>query len=708
MIGYKPSLEKPIALVIDDDPSMRIAMHAALTKSGFTVKEADSGKEGIELFQSERPDLILLDVVMPELDGYDTCEQIRKLSGGRYVQILMVTGLDDTDSIERAFEVGASGFIAKPINWAMLGHRGKYMVRAGRAFQELDRSKSRLAKTQELAQLGNWEIDLITNDFSCSSEARNLLGIQEKSAFISFNSFFATIIDDEKSMVEEKVKTALEAKKSFSVNYRIAHPDGSERYILNHGEVVHNDLDEPEIMLGAVQDVTQLKKAEEEIRYLAFYDGLTGLANRMLFQDRLNKEIQTAQRHDQSFALLYLDLDQFKRINDTFGHHIGDEFLKKVSAVLQRCIRASDSASRMCDIHQDAIIASLGGDEFTLILSDIKDPENAALVARRIIKEMPKPYLLDGHEIATTTSIGISIYPTDGTDANELLKHADSAMYQAKSSGRNNYQFFKKSLNIATVERFSLERDIIKGIERGEFTLHYQPKIDTHTRSIVGAEALIRWQHPERGRIPPFKFIPIAEESGKIIEINKWVIKTACKQWQQWQRDGFNPGVVAVNLSGYQFAQQDILATISDGLNAVGLDPQFLEIEITENILMQEIKQTAAVLQQIKKMGVSIALDDFGTGYSSLSYLATYPVDTIKIDRSFVEDCVNKPNNIIIIKAIIALGHSLGMKIVAEGVEVDEEFVTIREFGADEAQGYYFSRPVPAGEFVKLLTGSTL
>ncbi len=708
MSTSKPKQDKPLALVIDDDLSMRIAMHAALAKSGFEVLEAESGEQGVELFQNCRPDLILLDVVMPEVDGYETCSQIRSLPSGRFVQILMVTGLDDTDSIERAFEVGASGFIAKPINWAMLGHRGKYMVRAGRAFQELDRSKSRLAKTQELAQLGNWEIDLISNDFSCSVEARKLLGIEEKSAFISFDSFFATIVDEEKKVVEEKIKAALSAKKSYSINYRIAHPDGTERYILNHGETVLNDFGEPELMLGAVQDVTQLKKAEEEIRYLAFYDGLTGLANRMLFHDRLNQEIQTAHRHGQSFALLYLDLDQFKRINDTFGHHIGDQLLKKVSAVLQKCIRSSDSASRMCDINQDAMIARLGGDEFTIILSDIKEPENAALVAKRIIKEIPAPFFHEGHEIASTTSIGISIYPTDGTDANELLKHADTAMYQAKTDGRNNYQFFEKSLNVATVERFSLEQDIAKAITNDEFKLVYQPKIDVQTRSIIGAEALIRWHHPQRGIVPPDTFISIAEESGQIIEINKFVIKTASKQWQQWLRDGFDPGIVAVNLSGYQFARQNIIATINEGLQDAELDPEYLEIEITENILMQDIKQTADVLQEIKEMGVRIALDDFGTGYSSLSYLATYPVDTIKIDRSFVQECTSNPNNIIIIKAIIALGHSLGMKIVAEGVEQDEEFTIIRKFGADEAQGYFFAKPLPPNDFVKLLTSKTL
>ena len=377
MIQRTATREKPLALIIDDDPSMRIAMQAALTKTGFDVQEADCGQKGIELFQTDRPDLILLDVVMPGLDGYQTCTEIRNLPGGTYVQILMVTGLDDTDSTERAFEVGANGFIAKPINWAMLGHRGKYMIRAGRAFQELDKSKSRLAKTQELAKLGNWEIDLVNNEFVCSIEAQTLLGIETNDPRITFDTFLQTIKDDEKELVTEKIHAAIQAKKSFSINYRINHPNGTECHILNHAEIIPNDLGEPEIMLGAVQDVTKLKKAEEEIRYLAFYDGLTGLANRMLFQDRLAQEILSAKRHNQCFALLYLDLDQFKRINDTFGHHIGDQLLKKVSDVLQNCVRSSDSTSRVQDLHQDKIIARLGGDEFTIIVSDIKEPEHA-------------------------------------------------------------------------------------------------------------------------------------------------------------------------------------------------------------------------------------------------------------------------------------------------------------------------------------------
>lgn len=707
MIQKIPGQENAVALIVDDDRSMRMAMRAALTKHGFEVKEAENGRHGIEMFEAHQPDLILLDVMMPEIDGFEVCSTIRQKTGGEHIQIVMVTGLNDTESTERAFNAGADGFIAKPINWVMLGQRCKYMLKAGRAFQELYLSRSRLAKTQELAKLGNWEINLSTGAFSASPEACALLGLKGDASLVTYDDFFANIVDEEKGVTQELIESALKARKSFSVNYRVLLDNGYERHILNHGEMLSSNNQVQEVMLGVVQDVTQLQKAHEEIRFLAFYDGLTGLANRMYFINRLNHEIAMAKRNNQRFALLYLDLDHFKGVNDTFGHHIGDLLLKRISTVLRNCIRTTDIASRVSTDMVDPMIARLGGDEFTVLLTAIGAPGHVAAVARRIIKEIPVPYVLDGHEITVTASLGISLYPLDGEDANFLLKHADTAMYQAKNRGRNNFQFFKKSLNKAAVERFELEQDIFKALERKEFVLHYQPKINVRSGCVVGAEALIRWLHPRRGMVPPNDFIPIAEETGQIVSINEWVVEEACRQWKQWENDGYQPGIVAVNISGYQFAQQKVLETIQGGLEKAGLDPTHLEIEITENILMQDTKDTVEVLQQLKQLGTRIALDDFGTGYSSLSYLASFQVDTIKIDRSFVMGCDSKQKNTIIIKAIIAMGHSLGMKIVAEGVETDKEFGVIRHLGAEEAQGFLFSKAIPAAEFAKSIRTHT-
>lgn len=693
--------KQPLALIIDDDLSLRIAMRAALQKSGFEVLEAENGTSGIDIFVGKRPDMVLLDVVMPEMSGYETCSALRALPGGKYTQILMVTGLDDTESIDSAFEAGADGFVAKPINWAVLGQRCKYMVRAGSALRQLDQSRKRLAKTQEIARLGNWEIDLSTKDFSCTTEAAEIMG--HASISEDLRSFMSSICTEEKNDIFEIIVAALDACKGFSMDYRIEGCKGEKRFIQNHGEILYDEEGMPTTLLGAVQDISLLKAAEEEIRSLAFYDNLTGLANRMLFQDRLKFEIQQAQRLTQKFALLYLDLDQFKMVNDTFGHHIGDKLLSEVAEVLKSCLRSSDITSRMQDEANSPLIARLGGDEFTVILTDIKEVDNAAFVARRIIDKVAKQYSLDGHEIPSSVSIGISLYPFDSTDTVELLKYADTAMYQAKKQGRNNFQFYRKEFNFSAIERYTLERDLARAMAEDELFLHYQPKINAKTNTIVGAEALIRWEHPRRGLIPPNIFIPIAEKSGLIVEITRFVVRTASRQWRIWQKQGLNPGVLSVNLSAYRFAQQDIISILEEGFSNKGEAPVDLEVEITENVLMQDTSITRNILEKVREMGIGIALDDFGTGYSSLNYLVTYPVNTVKIDRSFVQGCRLEGKKGVVIRAIVDMTRSLDMKCVAEGVETEEELSLIRELGVEEIQGFYFSKPLSADDFVKML-----
>ena len=697
----------PLALVVDDEPSLRLFMGAALKKSGFNVIEADHGQTALDLFASDKPDLILLDLVMPGMDGFETCTAVRRLPGGRYTPILMVTGSDDDASIEKAFKAGASDFVSKPINWTMLGHKAKYLLRAGQAFKELDRNRSRLTKTQELAKLGNWQIDLANFEFSCSSKVCRLLGLDGQRQ-ASYADFLSPIIARERDAVKEKIDQAVKSKKTIVLNYPVILPDGTQKHILNQGEVLYGKDGTPELMLGVIQDVTRLRRAEEEIRLLAFYDSLTGLANRSLFLDRLEQAITGASRAGQRFALLFLDLDQFKLINDSLGHHIGDLLLKQVAVRLKANIRGSDTAAITGMDPLDSDIARLGGDEFTVLLSNIKDPESAAKVAMRLIKDIADTYQLEGHEVSMTTSIGISVFPDDGREASTLLKNADSAMYHAKNNGRNSYQFYKEALNRSAIERFSIERDLNKALVNEEFVLFYQPRIDLASRRIVGAEALIRWVHPTKGMITPDKFIPISEESGQIIDINRWVLQTACNQKKQWIEAGLQPINVAVNLSGYKLSSQNIIQTIKEALGSRGNENETLEIEITENVLMQDTQATVSTLQQIKALRIRIALDDFGTGYSSLSYLTSFPVDIIKIDRSFVMGCTTEPKNLIIIKAIIAMGHSLEKQIVAEGIETEEQFALMKELGCDEGQGYLLKHPVPQDVFATLLADGYL
>jgi len=379
-----------------------------------------------------------------------------------------------------------------------------------------------------------------------------------------------------------------------------------------------------------------------------------------------------------------------------------------VAETLKQNIRRSDTASRLGTDNSDSVIARLGGDEFTVLLSDIRDTESAAIIARRLIQAVPATYDCDGHDVSVTTSIGISIFPQDGESADALLKNADSAMYQAKDSGRNNYQFYEKSLNLAVIERFSIEKDMRKALDKGEFLLYYQPQVHLATRKIVGAEALIRWLHPEKGMIVPDDFIQIAEESDLIIDINKWVLQTACRQGSEWKKAGLSPTKMGINLSGYKFAGQNIVQSIKDVLQAARLEAHDLEVEITENVLMQDTDDTISTLKQIKALGITMTLDDFGTGFSSLRYLTSFPFDAIKIDRSFVMECTRQPDNLVIIRTIIAMGHSLEKRIVAEGIETEEQFNLIKGYGCDEAQGYYFSPPVPQDEFAELLARGTL
>ncbi|MCG8619323.1 MAG: EAL domain-containing protein [Desulfobacterales bacterium] len=702
----QPDRTTPLALVVDDDDSIRLTIAAALKKYELDVIESESGINALNRFQSDTPDIILMDALMPDLDGFAACEAIRSLPQGQFTQILMVTGLDDTESVRKAFEKGANGFVTKPINLTMLGQHVRYMLRAGRAFRELHASRNRLAKTQELAMIGNWQIDLKTGTFHCTPEAWQLLGIDAQAPQPDINTFLSPIVHEDREHVGQSIRLAAAQRSPLAIHYRIEIPGGRLKHISNKAEIIADETGRPAAMLGIVQDVTQLKKAEDEIRFLAFSDSLTGLANRLLFMDRLEQTILDAQRHQQYFALLFLDLDHFKHINDTLGHHVGDLLLKKVAETIQNSIRKSDSATRLSDMpdQHNSLIARLGGDEFTILLSQLDSPDYAAFVAQRLLEAIPETHTLDGHEVSISTSIGISIFPDDGDRPDLLLKRADTAMYDAKQKGRNGYQFFKKSMNEAAKERFAIDMDLKKALKNDEFRLVYQPQVNLKRREIVGVEALLRWDHPVRGLMRPDTFISIAEESSTIIDINHWVIETACRQAQTWRELGLRPLKVAVNLSGFKLSSQNLAQKFDTILEHYDLDPRLMELEMTENVLMQNTDLNIRTLKQLKKRSLRIALDDFGTGYSSLSYLTSFPVDVIKIDKSFVMDDSELTKNNVIIKAIVAMGHSLGKNVLAEGIETEEQYHLLREMGCDEGQGYYFSRPQRPSRITEILT----
>jgi diguanylate cyclase (GGDEF)-like protein len=439
----------------------------------------------------------------------------------------------------------------------------------------------------------------------------------------------------------------------------------------------------------------------EQIHVLAYYDGLTGLPNRLMFKEQLNRLLEFAKRRNQLVAILFLDLDNFKHINDTLGHDLGDKLLRAVTDRLIKWIRSSDYPSR-ANV-ESPIVSRLGGDEFTLYLADIGQVQDAAGVAQRILDVLSKPFMLDTYEVFITASVGITVFPLDGEDEDTLLKNADTAMYHAKDQGRNNYQFFTQSMNTAVTKRLSLENDLRKALERQEFVLYYQPQLDLRTGKVLGTEALIRWLHPDRGLILPTEFIPLSEETGLVVPIGQWALQAACAQNKALQAAGFPPMRVSANLSGRQILDPQLPQIVARILKDTGLNPKYLEVELTESILMKNKKTVLNTLHELREMGIRLSLDDFGTGYSSLSYLNIFPVDALKIDKSFVDNIPTNADNVALIRAIIAMAHSLKLKVLAEGVEAEQQLLFLREEGCDEVQGHLFSPAVPIEALEKLL-----
>jgi diguanylate cyclase (GGDEF)-like protein len=438
-------------------------------------------------------------------------------------------------------------------------------------------------------------------------------------------------------------------------------------------------------------DIEERKQVERSIRHMAHHDSLTGLPNRALFRDRLIHAMAQADRYQQKLGVMFLDLDRFKAINDTLGHNVGDQLLRIAGERLRTCVRDCDTVSR------------LGGDEFTVIVEDIADARTASIVAQKIIDTFMQPFNLHGHEVFVTTSIGITIYPDDDEHADNLLRNADAAMYRAKECGRNNFQFYVADMNVRARERLMLENSLRRALVRDEFMVYYQPRVDLQSGRVIGAEALLRWRHPELGMVPPSEFIPILEETGMIIPVGEWVLREACRQNRSWQAKGLPPIRVAVNLSARQFVQKDLASTVEDALEEAGLSPAYLELEITEELLLEHNHANTVTLNRLRDLGVHISIDDFGTGYSSLSYLKRLPINTLKIDRSFVRDITRDSDGAAIASAIIAMACSLRLNVLAEGVETDEQLSFLRAQGCNEIQGYSFSHPLPPEEFEKLL-----
>jgi diguanylate cyclase (GGDEF)-like protein/PAS domain S-box-containing protein len=482
--------------------------------------------------------------------------------------------------------------------------------------------------------------------------------------------------------------------------------DGSKRTLSISASAMRDGHDEPTALVYLLSDITRRKQAEDRIRFLAYFDNLTDLPNRTQFNEQLEATLHEARVNNRKLVMFFLDLDRFKRINDTLGHAAGDQLLQAVAERVRNCVRHCDFLTRNGGETQ-SIIARLGGDEFIVVLSDIVRAEDSAIIARRILDVLAEPFGIENHEVFVSASIGISMYPRDGHDAHALLKNADIAMYHAKDAGRNNYQFYQPSMNAATMERLALESDLRKALERSELELYYQPQVNYRTSKVIGSEALLRWRHPVRGLLGPHDFVHLAEEAGLLASIGEWVLRTACQQTFAWQQSGYGPMHIAVNLSERQFRQNNMLEIVAKALNESGLPPRSLDLELTESIIVENSKETLATLYELKSMGVKISVDDFGTGYSSLGYLKRFPVDIIKIDHTFVRDLVTSSDDAAITTAIIAMARSLKLEVLAEGVETPAQAEFLLERGCNLMQGYMFGRPLPAPKFERLLKPSS-
>jgi diguanylate cyclase len=570
-------------IVIDDDPLIRLVVVMALQAAGLITSEAASGEEGLRLFNEKGADAVLLDVMMPDgMDGYETCAEFRNLPGGQHMPVLMMTGLEDLESINLAFEAGATDFITKPVNIPLLGHRVRYMLRASLTTLRLIESERRLHR-------------------------------------------------------------------------------------------------------------------------MAYFDTLTELPNRQFFKEHLQHMIALAQRQKMKLGVLFLDLDGFKRINDTLGHHLGDLVLQATGERLLKSIRASDALIRTDTTQDDISIARLGGDEFTMLLSTIERNEDAATVAERVRINLSQSLTFGNHEIYTTTSIGIAIYPDDGETAEELLTNADLAMYYAKRGGGNRYRYFSAKMSETALHRLTLENQLRKAIERGELDLHYQPQLDVATGEFCSLEALIRWDSQELGLISPSEFIPLAEETGLILGIGEWVLRKACHQAKNWLNQGIPLSRMAVNVSAIQFLHKGFSSLVESILAETGLEPGVLELELTESALINDEDFVLGVLQSLKLIGVQLAIDDFGTGYSSLSRLKNFPIDRLKIDQAFVRNIEQDSDNAAIVIAVIAMAEGMNMTVIAEGVETEGQLAFLKNKSCKEVQGYFLSKPLPSAQVEKFL-----
>jgi diguanylate cyclase (GGDEF)-like protein/PAS domain S-box-containing protein len=683
-------------LVVEDNPGDARLIREMFNEQGLYSTEFTHVvcmKDAEEHLASNQVDIILLDLGLPDAHGLEAVRRARKAAPR--TPLVVLTGLDDETLATQALQEGAQDYLLKGLI------HSRTLLRSLRYAVERKTMEEALFIEQERAQV---TLNCIGDAVACTDISGNIsflnlvaekmTGWSRQEADGRPMAEVLRILDaSNRQTIPDPMEMVVGQNRSMHLpeDCVLVRRDGFEIPIEDSVAPIHDREGRPTGAVIVFRDVSAARAMALQMAHSAQHDFLTGLPNRMLLNDRVSQAMALARRHIKKVAILFLDLDGFKHINDSLGHAIGDKLLQSVAKRLVDCVRGSDTVSRQ------------GGDEFVVLLSEVERSEDAALKAGRMLQAVAEPHPIDHHDLHVTTSIGVSVYPDDGLDSETLIKNADTAMYQAKENGRQSFQFFKPPMSVRAVERQSIEEGLRRALERQEFSLCYQPKIHLKTGDISGAEALLRWEHPSRGLVPPAKFIPVAEDCGLIVPIGNWVLREACRQARTWIDTGLPLGTMAVNISALEFRDEHFLDGVFTILKETGLDPKYLELELTESVLMKHAEATEAILKTLKAKGVQVAVDDFGTGYSSLSYLRKFPIDALKIDQSFVRQITTTPEETTIVTAVIGMGRSLKLRVVAEGVETQEELAFLRSHQCEEAQGYYFSHPVSPEQFAHLL-----
>jgi diguanylate cyclase (GGDEF)-like protein/PAS domain S-box-containing protein len=687
-------------LLVEDNPGDARLLREMFNEQGpsdTTLTEVGCMRDAEKYLGESSVDIVLLDLGLPDARGLETVRRAREAAP--HVALVVLTGLDDELLAAQSLQEGAQDYLVKGQHETYGNSRG--LLRALRYAVERKALEESLFAEKERAQV---MLNSIGDAVICIDIEGNVTFLNVVAERLTFWTRQAAVGQPMTEvfpvMDAEHGQIASDLSAASTVGSAAGGGPSNRILIRGNGSVIQIEESVAPIHdregrgIGTVivfRDVSAARAMAKQMSHLVQHDFLTGLPNRMLLNDRIDQAIALTARRNGKVAVLFIDLDGFKYINESLGHRVGDKLLQSIAERLVGCVRSSDTVSRQ------------GGDEFVVLLSDVQHVEDAAVSARRILKAVAEAHSIDQHDLHVTTSIGVGVYPDDGGDAETLIKNADAAMYQAKENGRQGYQFFQPAMNVRAVERQSVEESLRRALKRQEFKLEYQPKIDLGTGAITGAEALLRWIHPTRGSVSPTRFIPVAEDCGLILPIGAWVLREACTQARIWLENGLPLAAMAVNVSAIEFRDDNFLHGLFEILGDTGLDPKYLELELTESVLMKRVESTASILQALRDRGVGVAIDDFGTGYSSLSYLRKFPVDALKIDQSFIRQIKTGGDDATIVTAVIGMAHSLRLRVVAEGVETLEELEFLRSHQCDEAQGFYFSQPVSGEKFSELL-----